>query len=304
MTAIKLDGKLYREEIFADLRERVARLKAEHGITPGLATVLVGEDPASQNYVRMKHKDCEELGIASIMKELPGDCTQDELEQVISELNNDPAVTGYIVQLPLPKHVDTQKVLEAIDPDKDADGLHPMNLGRLVASVGGELDSPLPCTPAGCVELLRHHGVGLAGKHVLVIGRGVTIGRPAGLVLTRREVNATVTLAHTGTTNLDELLASADVVIAAAGSAHMVKPEQVKEGVIVLDVGVSRVTGEDGTSRVLGDVDPAVKEKAAWMAPNPGGVGPMTRVMLLANVVEAAERAADGEDWAGERVGA
>ena len=179
----------------------------------------------------------------------------------------------------LPKHVDIQKVLEAIDPDKDADGLHPMNLGRLVASVGGELDSPLPCTPAGCVELLRHHGVELAGKHVLVIGRGVTIGRPAGLVFTRREVNATVTLAHTGTTNLDELLASADVVIAAAGSAHMVKPEQVKEGVIVLDVGVSRVTGEDGTSRVLGDVDPAVKEKAAWMAPNPGGVGPMTRVM-------------------------
>ena len=248
MSATKLDGTLYRDEIFADLAQRVAALK-DKGITPGLATVLVGEDPGSQSYVKMKHRDCEKLGINSIRKDLPADITQEELEAVIDELNADDACTGYIVQLPLPKHVDTQKVLEAIDPDKDADGLHPMNLGRLVASVGGELDSPLPCTPAGCVELLRHHGVELAGKHVLVIGRGVTIGRPAGLVFTRREVNATVTLAHTGTTNLDELLASADVVIAAAGSAHMVKPEQVKEGVIVLDVGVSRVTGEDGKSR-------------------------------------------------------
>ena len=303
MTAKVLDGKATAAAIKEELRGRVAAL-AERGHTPGLGTLLVGEDAGSQKYVAGKHRDCAEVGIESIQRELPADATEEQILDVVRELNEDPACTGYIVQLPLPKHVDTQKVLEAIDPDKDADGLHPMNLGRLVASVGGELDSPLPCTPAGCVELLRHHGVGLAGKHVLVIGRGVTIGRPAGLVFTRREVNATVTLAHTGTTNLDELLASADVVIAAAGSAHMVTPEQVKEGVIVLDVGVSRVTGEDGTSRVLGDVDPAVKEKAAWMAPNPGGVGPMTRVMLLANVVEAAERAAEDDGRAGERAGA
>ena len=248
MTAKVLDGKATAAAIKEELRGRVAAL-AERGHTPGLGTLLVGEDAGSQKYVAGKHRDCAEVGIESIQRELPADATEEQILDVVRELNEDPACTGYIVQLPLPKHVDTQKVLEAIDPDKDADGLHPMNLGRLVASVGGELDSPLPCTPAGCVELLRHHGVGLAGKHVLVIGRGVTIGRPAGLVFTRREVNATVTLAHTGTTNLDELLASADVVIAAAGSAHMVKPEQVKEGVIVLDVGVSRVTGEDGTSR-------------------------------------------------------
>ena len=299
MTAQKLDGKATAAAIKDELRGRVAQL-AEHGFTPGLGTVLVGEDPGSQKYVAGKHRDCAEVGIHSIQKELPADATEEQILEAVRELNEDPDCTGYIVQLPLPKHVDTQKVLEAIDPDKDADGLHPMNLGRLVASVGGELDSPLPCTPAGCVELLRHHGVGLAGKHVLVIGRGVTIGRPAGLVFTRREVNATVTLAHTGTTNLDELLASADVVIAAAGSAHMVKPEQVKEGVIVLDVGVSRTTDAEGRSRISGDVDPAVAEKASWMAPNPGGVGPMTRVMLLANVVEAAERAAASGDWAGE----
>ncbi|MDY6054500.1 bifunctional methylenetetrahydrofolate dehydrogenase/methenyltetrahydrofolate cyclohydrolase [Micrococcus sp.] len=286
-----LDGVATAAQIKKELAERVVALK-EKGVTPGLATVLVGDDPASRSYVGGKHRDCEEVGIASIKVELPATITQEELEAELEKLNNDPACTGYIVQLPLPKHIDTNRILEKIAPEKDADGLHPMNLGRLVASVSGELESPLPCTPAGCVELLRRHGVELAGKHVLVIGRGVTIGRPAGLVLTRKEVNATVTLAHTGTTNLDQLLAGADVVIAAAGSAHMVGPDQVKDGVIVLDVGVSRVTGEDGTSRVLGDVDPAVKEKASWMAPNPGGVGPMTRVMLLANVVQAAERAA------------
>ena len=300
MTAQKLDGKATAAALKAELKDRVAAL-AETGVRPGLGTLLVGEDPGSRKYVAGKHADCAEVGIESLQRELPADATQDEILAVVRELNEDPACTGYIVQLPLPKHVDTQAVLEAIDPEKDADGLHPMNLGRLVASVGGELDSPLPCTPAGCVELLRRHGLELAGKHVLVIGRGVTIGRPAGLVLTRREVNATVTLAHTGTEDLDALLAQADVVIAAAGSAHMVRPEQVKDGVIVLDVGVSRVEGEDGTARILGDVDPAVAEKAAWMAPNPGGVGPMTRVMLLANVVQAAERASAPEDWAGER---
>lgn len=300
MTAQTLDGRATAAAVKEELRARVAAL-AERGLTPGLGTVLVGEDPGSQKYVAGKHRDCAEVGIRSIQKELPADATEEQVLAVVHELNEDPECTGYIVQLPLPEHVDTQRVLEAIDPDKDADGLHPMNLGRLVASVGGELDSPLPCTPAGCVELLKHHGVELAGKHVLVIGRGVTIGRPAGLVLTRREVNATVTLAHTGTTNLDALLAEADVVIAAAGSAHMVRPEQVKDGVIVLDVGVSRVEGEDGKARmrILGDVDPAVAEKAAWMAPNPGGVGPMTRVMLLANVVQAAERAAADQDGEG-----
>lgn len=298
--ARRLDGKATAAAIKKDLAQRVSVL-AEQGIVPGLGTVLVGEDPGSKSYVAGKHRDCAEVGIASIQRELPDTVSQEELLAVLDELNQDPACTGYIVQLPLPKHIDTQRVLEAIDPDKDADGLHPMNLGRLVSSVSGDLDSPLPCTPKGCVELLRHYGIELAGKHVLVIGRGVTIGRPAGLVLTRKDVNATVTLAHTGTADLHAELARVDVVIAAAGVAHMVTKEHVKPGVIVLDVGVSRVIGEDGKSRIVGDVDPAVAEVASWMAPNPGGVGPMTRVMLVANVVEAAERQA--EDWAShERV--
>ena len=262
-------------------------------MAPGLATVLVGEDPASQNYVRMKHKDCEELGIASIMKELPGDCTQDELDAVIEELNNDDAVTGYIVQLPLPKHLDTNRILELVDPDKDADGLHPTNLGRLVLNVSDPMDSPLPCTPAGIVELLQRHGVELRGKEVLVVGRGVTVGRPIGLLLTRREINATVTLAHTGTQDLDSLLARADVIVAAAGQPHMIGAEQIKEGAVLLDVGVSRVEDPQKGKKVLtGDIDPAAAERASWMSPNPGGVGPMTRAMLLVNVVTAAERLA------------
>ncbi|NUL48141.1 bifunctional methylenetetrahydrofolate dehydrogenase/methenyltetrahydrofolate cyclohydrolase [Cellulosimicrobium funkei] len=290
MTAQKLDGRATAAALKKDLAGRVAALK-EHGVVPGLGTVLVGEDPGSQSYVAGKHRDCAEVGITSIRRDLPDTTTEDELLAVLAELNANDECTGYIVQLPLPEHIDTDRVLEAIDPDKDADGLHPMNLGRLVASVGGELDSPLPCTPKGCVDLLKHYGIELAGKVVLVIGRGVTIGRPAGLVLTRRDVNATVVLAHTGTRDLKAELARADVIIAAAGVAHMVGPDDVKEGVIVLDVGVSRVEGEDGKARITGDVDPAVAEKASWMAPNPGGVGPMTRVELLANVVEAAERA-------------
>ncbi|MEO9248498.1 bifunctional methylenetetrahydrofolate dehydrogenase/methenyltetrahydrofolate cyclohydrolase [Citricoccus nitrophenolicus] len=290
MTAQKLDGRSTAAALKKDLAGRVAALK-EQGVVPGLGTVLVGEDPGSQSYVAGKHRDCAEVGITSIRRDLPDTTTEEELLEVLAELNAHDECTGYIVQLPLPKHIDTDRVLEAIDPGKDADGLHPMNLGRLVASVGGELDSPLPCTPKGCVDLLKHYGIELAGKVVLVIGRGVTIGRPAGLVLTRRDVNATVVLAHTGTKDLKAELARADVIIAAAGVAHMVKPEDVKEGVIVLDVGVSRVEGEDGKARITGDVDPAVAEKASWMAPNPGGVGPMTRVELLANVVEAAERA-------------
>jgi methylenetetrahydrofolate dehydrogenase (NADP+) / methenyltetrahydrofolate cyclohydrolase len=296
MTAQKLDGRATAAAIKQDLTRRVEVLRGE-GIVPGLGTILVGEDPGSQSYVAGKHRDCAEVGVASIRRDLPASTTEEELLAVVEELNADEACTGYIVQLPLPKHIDTDRILEAIDPDKDADGLHPMNLGRLVASVGGELDSPLPCTPKGCVELLRHYGIDLDGKVVLVIGRGVTIGRPAGLVLTRRDVNATVVLAHTGTKDLKAELARADVIIAAAGVAHMVTPEDVKDGVIVLDVGVSRVEGEDGKARITGDVDPAVAEKASWMAPNPGGVGPMTRVMLLANVVEAAERAAAADGW-------
>ena len=282
VTAIKLDGKLYREEIFADLKTRVAALR-ERGITPGLATVLVGDDPASQNYVRMKHRDCEELGIASIMKELPGDITQEALEEVIEELNNDDAVTGYIVQLPLPKHLDENRILELIDPDKDADGLHPVNLGKLVLNE----DAPLPCTPNGCIHLLRRFGVELDGAKVVVIGRGVTVGRPIGLMLTRRSENSTVTLCHTGTKDLAAETRSADVIIAAAGKAHMLNADMIKEGAAVLDVGVSRVDGE-----LAGDVAPDVWDKAGFVSPNPGGVGPLTRAFLVSNIVERAEKLA------------
>ncbi|APF40567.1 bifunctional methylenetetrahydrofolate dehydrogenase/methenyltetrahydrofolate cyclohydrolase [Neomicrococcus aestuarii] len=291
-TARILDGKKAAKEIKDELRERVAALKAK-GITPGLGTILVGEDPGSKWYVGGKHKDCAEVGIASIRVDLPEETTQDEILAKIKELNEDPNCTGYIVQLPLPKHVDQDVILEAIDPDKDADGLHPMNLGRLVANVNNPMTSPLPCTPKGCVELLARNDIDLKGKNVLVVGRGVTIGRPIGLLLTRRRVNATVTLAHTGTTDLADHLSRADVVIAAAGSPHMIKADQLKPGAIVLDVGVSRVDDGNGKAVVTGDVDPAAYDVASWISPNPGGVGPMTRAMLLANVVEAAERAAE-----------
>ena len=283
MTAIKLDGKLYREEIFADLEARVARLKEEHGVTPGLATVLVGEDPASQNYVRMKHRDCEELGIASIMKELPGDTTQEQLEQVITELNEDDAVTGYIVQLPLPKHLDENAILERIDPEKDADGLHPVNLGKLVLNE----DAPLPCTPNGCLHLLRRFGVELDGAKTVVIGRGVTVGRPIGLMLTRRSENSTVTLCHTGTKDLAAETREADIVIAAAGQPHMLTADMIKEGAALLDVGVSRVDG-----KLTGDIHPDCWDKAGFVSPNPGGVGPLTRAFLVRNIVERAEKLA------------
>lgn len=285
-----LDGKATAAQIKAELAERVAKLKAR-GITPGLGTVLVGEDPGSQWYVAGKHRDCAEVGIESIRRDLPENITQEELESVLDELNADPACTGYIVQLPLPKHIDTNRILEKIDPAKDADGLHPVNLGRLVLNVNDPLDSPLPCTPHGCVELLLRHDIELAGRKVLVVGRGVTVGRPLGLLLTRRNINATVTLAHTGTEDLTAELNQADVVIAAAGMPHMIRAEDLKPGVVVLDVGVSRVEDEEtGKSRVTGDVDPEARSVASWLSPNPGGVGPMTRAMLLANVVEAAER--------------
>ncbi|MFI7584424.1 bifunctional methylenetetrahydrofolate dehydrogenase/methenyltetrahydrofolate cyclohydrolase [Kocuria sp. M1N1S27] len=290
MGAQLLDGRAASAAIKAELAERVAVL-AERGITPGLGTVLVGGDPASHSYVGGKHKDCAEVGISSIRRELPADVSQEELERVLDELNADPACTGYIVQLPLPDHIDTNAILERVDPDKDADGLHPTNLGRLVLNVSEPMASPLPCTPNGVIELLRRHDVDLAGRHVLVVGRGVTVGRPIGLLLTRKEINATVTLAHTGTKNLDELLAQADVVVAAAGRPHMITADRLKDGVVLLDVGVSRVEDPGtGKKKLTGDIDPAAAQKASWMSPNPGGVGPMTRAMLLLNVVETAER--------------
>ena len=290
MTARILDGTATAAAIKIDLTARVAAL-ASRGVVPGLATVLVGSDPGSQWYVGGKHKDCAEVGIASIRRDLPEEATQAELEAVIDELNANPAVTGYIVQLPLPKHLDTDAILERIDPAKDADGLHPTNLGRLVLRASGPIATPLPCTPRGVIELVEHHGLSWDGLNVVVIGRGITVGRPIGALLTRKEVNATVTLTHTGTRNLAEHLRGADVIVAAAGSPSIVSAANVKSGAIVLDVGVSRVTTEDGTTRIAGDVDPDVREVAAWVSPNPGGVGPMTRALLLKNVVEMAERA-------------
>ncbi|MCX2162848.1 MULTISPECIES: bifunctional methylenetetrahydrofolate dehydrogenase/methenyltetrahydrofolate cyclohydrolase [Corynebacterium] len=280
MAATKLDGKLYRDEIFADLADRVKALK-DKGITPGLATVLVGDDPASHSYVRMKHKDCEQIGVNSIRRDLPADVTQEELNAVIDELNADDACTGYIVQLPLPKHLDENAVLERIDPAKDADGLHPVNLGKLVLNE----PAPLPCTPNGAISLLRRFDVELNGAKVVVIGRGVTVGRPIGLMLTRRSENSTVTLCHTGTRDLKAETINADVIVAAAGVPHMLTADMVKPGAAILDVGVSR--GEDG--KLAGDVHPDVWEVAGAISPNPGGVGPLTRAFLVRNVVERAE---------------
>lgn len=290
MTAAALDGKKAAAEIKAELRERVAAL-AERGVVPGLGTILVGEDPGSKWYVAGKHRDCAEVGIESIRVDLPTETTQEELEAEIDRLNADPACTGYIVQLPLPKHIDQDRVIERIDPSKDADGLHPTNLGRLVLNANDPIVTPLPCTPRGVIELLRRNDISLNGKHVLVIGRGVTVGRSIGPLLTRRENNATVTLTHTGTPDIGVLAREADVIVSAAGVAGIVRPEWVKSGAAVLDVGVSRVEDpETGKSKVAGDVDPGVWDVAAWVSPNPGGVGPMTRALLLENVVEQAER--------------
>lgn len=292
MTAKILDGRKASAEIKQELTERVAALK-ERGVVPGIATVLVGADPASQLYVSMKHKQSKEIGMNSIQKELPADATQEQVEALIDELNADPSCHGYIVQLPLPKHLDTDAILERIDPAKDADGLHPTNLGRLVLNVNNPIDTPLPCTPRGVIELLLRNDYDLKGKHVVVVGRGVTIGRSIGLLLTRREINATVTLTHTGTTNMSELLRQADVIVGAAGVRHIVKASDVKPDAALLDVGVTRETDpETGKSRVYGDIEPAAAEVAGWISPNPGGVGPMTVALLMTNVVEAAERAA------------
>jgi methylenetetrahydrofolate dehydrogenase (NADP+) / methenyltetrahydrofolate cyclohydrolase len=280
MTANILDGKAAAAEIRSALKERVARL-AERGIVPGLGTVLVGDDPGSRAYVNGKHRDCAEVGIASIRRDLPADASQEQVEAVVDELNADPACTGYIVQLPLPAGLEAQPVLERIDPVKDADGLHPMNLGRLVLGERG----PLPCTPRGIVELLRIYGVEIAGADVTVIGRGITVGRSLGLLLTRRSENATVTQCHTGTKDLAAHTRNADIVIVAAGVPGLLTPDMVKPGAAVLDVGITRTD-----AGLVGDVAPPVTEVAGWLAPMPGGVGPMTRAMLLANVVEAAER--------------
>jgi methylenetetrahydrofolate dehydrogenase (NADP+)/methenyltetrahydrofolate cyclohydrolase len=277
-----LDGKATAAAIRGELTDRVAALTAA-GHQPGLGTLLVGDDPGSRWYVNAKHKDCAQVGIASIQRELPASATQADVLEVVAELNADPSCTGYIVQLPLPKQIDEYAVLEAMDPAKDADGLHPTNLGRLVLGVPG----PLPCTPVGIVELLRRFDVPIAGAEVVVIGRGVTVGRPLGLLLTRRSENATVTLCHTGTRDLAAHVRTADIVVAAAGVPGLITAAMVKPGAAVLDVGVSRVDG-----KIAGDVAPEVVEVAGHVAPNPGGVGPMTRAMLLQNVVLAAERAA------------
>ncbi len=291
MTAKVLDGKATAAEIKAELRERVTALR-ERGVVPGLGTILVGDDPGSQWYVAGKHRDCAEVGIASIRRDLPADISQAELEAVVEELNADPDCTGFIVQLPLPAHIDTDAILELVDPAKDADGLHPTNLGRLVLNVSRPITTPLPCTPRGVIELMLRHDIDLKGKHVVIVGRGVTVGRSLGSLLTRREINATVTLTHTGTVGLSDHLRRADVIVAAAGVAGLVTADDVKPGAIVLDVGVSRIEDpETGKSRVAGDVVSEVAEVAAWVSPNPGGVGPMTRALLLQNVVESAERA-------------
>lgn len=280
MGAIALDGKTTRDEIFVDLKQRVAALTAS-GRTPGLGTILVGDDPGSQAYVRGKHADCAKVGITSIRRELPADVSTTALNEVIDELNANPECTGYIVQLPLPGHLDENAALERIDPDKDADGLHPTNLGRLVLGTPG----PLPCTPRGIVHLLRRYGVEIAGAHVVVLGRGVTVGRPLGLLLTRRSENATVALCHTGTRDLPALTRQADIIVAAVGVPHMLTADMVRPGAAVIDVGVSRT--EDG---LVGDVHPDVWDVAGHVSPNPGGVGPLTRAFLLTNVVERAER--------------
>ena len=280
MSAQILDGKALAASIKQNLAARTVALKAK-GITPGLGTVLVGDDPGSHSYVGGKHRDCQEVGINSIRVDLPADASQADVLAAIRDLNNAKECTGYIVQLPLPRGIDTQVILEAIDPAKDADGLHPMNLGRLVAGY----DAPLPCTPRGIVELLNHYNVPLNGAEVVVIGRGLTVGRPLGLLLTRKQENATVTLTHTGTKDLASHTRRADIVVAAIGQAHFLKAEMIKPGAAVLDVGISRTD-----AGLLGDIDPGVREVASWIAPMPGGVGPMTRAMLVTNVVDACER--------------
>ena len=280
MSATILDGKALAASIKSDLALRTSALK-KRGVTPGLGTILVGDDPGSHSYVSGKHRDCKEVGINSIRIDLPAGASQADVLAAIKELNSSPECTGYIVQLPLPKAINTQAILEAIDPEKDADGLHSLNLGRLVAGFA----APLPCTPRAIVELINHYKIPLVGAEVVVIGRGLTVGRPLGLLLSRKQENATVTLTHTGTKDLIAHTKRADIVVAAIGQAHFLKAEMIKPGAVVLDVGISRTD-----VGLVGDVDPSVADVASFFAPMPGGVGPMTRAMLLMNVVDACER--------------
>ena len=285
MAATILDGRATLAAIKEELRGRV-KVLSDSGRTPGLGTVLVGDDPGSQAYVAGKHRDCADVGIVSIRRDLPAAATQADVEAAVDELNADPACTGYIVQLPLPKGLDEQRVLERIDSAKDADGLHPMSLGRLVLGAA----APLPCTPRGIVELLRRYDIPIAGADVVVVGRGTTVGRPLGLLLTRKSENATVTTCHTGTRDLASHTRNADIIVMAVGVPGMLTAAMVKPGATVMDVGITRVTGHDGASKLVGDVHPDVHDVAAYVAPIPGGVGQMTRAMLLTNVVELAER--------------
>ena len=288
MAAIKLDGLAVAKSIKAELAERVVALK-QRGITPGLGTLLVGDDPGSHSYVAGKHRDCAQVGVHSIRIDLPNTASAADVRAAIRDLNDAKDVTGYIVQLPLPFGIDANEMLELIDPAKDADGLHPTNLGKLVLGVNQDLDSPLPCTPAGIVELLNRYEIPTKGAEVAIIGRGITVGRPLGLLMTRKGIDSTVTLIHSATRDPEHIIKRADIVIAAVGVAHFVQPEWIKPGAAVLDVGVTRVETADGAT-LLGDVHPDVANVAGYLSPNPGGVGPMTRAMLVKNVVDSASR--------------
>jgi methylenetetrahydrofolate dehydrogenase (NADP+)/methenyltetrahydrofolate cyclohydrolase len=288
MTAIKLDGLAVARAIKAELTERVVALK-QRGITPGLGTLLVGDDPGSHVYVAGKHRDCAEVGVHSVRIDLPNTASAADVRAAIRDLNSANDVTGYILQLPLPFGIDANEMLELIDPAKDADGLHPINLGKLVLGVNQELNSPLPCTPAGIVELLNRYDIKTKGAEVAIIGRGITVGRPLGLLMTRKGIDSTVTMVHSATKDPEHIIKRADIVIAAVGVAHFVQPEWIKPGAAVLDVGVTRVEGADGAT-LLGDVHPDVATVAGYLSPNPGGVGPMTRAMLVKNVVDSADR--------------
>jgi methylenetetrahydrofolate dehydrogenase (NADP+)/methenyltetrahydrofolate cyclohydrolase len=288
LSAVILDGLATAKSIKSEIKDQVVTLK-KRGINPGLGTILVGDDPGSHAYVSGKHRDCSEVGIDSVRIDLPGSASKSDILKAINDLNSARDVTGYIIQLPLPVGLDSLELLEAMNPDKDADGLHPVNLGRLVLSVSGQINSPIPCTPAGIVELLQRYDVSLEGKQVAVLGRGVTVGRPLGLLLTRKGIDATVTLLHSASKNIPEAVRSSDIVVAAVGVPNFVKRDWVKKGAAVLDVGITRV-GEGSSAKLIGDVAKEVSEVAGFLSPNPGGVGPMTRAMLLKNVVQMASR--------------
>jgi methylenetetrahydrofolate dehydrogenase (NADP+) / methenyltetrahydrofolate cyclohydrolase len=288
LSAVILDGLATAKSIKSEIKDQVVSLK-KRGINPGLGTILVGDDPGSHAYVSGKHRDCSEVGIDSVRIDLPGSASKSDILKAINDLNSARDVTGYIIQLPLPVGLDSLELLEAMDPDKDADGLHPVNLGRLVLSVSGQINSPIPCTPAGIVELLQRYDVSIEGKQVAVLGRGVTVGRPLGLLLTRKGIDATVTLLHSASKNIPEAVRSSDIVVAAVGVPNFVKRDWVQKGAAVLDVGITRV-GDGSSAKLIGDVEKEVSEVAGFLSPNPGGVGPMTRAMLLKNVVQMASR--------------